>query len=343
MTSPKKGLLLINLGTPDKPEPEAVGRYLKQFLMDKWVIDIPAPVRWFFVNVLIVPKRKFASAEAYSKVWSESGSPLLAISKELTEKVRARMPDVNVVLGMRYGNPSIRSALEKLRDCDEIVAFPLYPQYAESSTRSSQEECLKQARALGYRGKLSFVGAFYDDPGFLAAVADLIQPVLDTDRPDHVLFSYHGLPERHVKRLDPTGEICRVKESCCDKIVDANRNCYRAHCFETTRKLAAALGLNRDQYSVSFQSRLGRAVWIPPYTEPMLEALAKKGVKKLAVACPSFTADCLETIEEIGIRATEVFTEAGGEKLIRIPCVNAEPKWVDAVEKLARRAGFNNA
>ncbi len=336
MSPRRTGLLLINLGTPDAPEPGSVGRYLRQFLMDERVIDVPAPLRWLLVNVLIVPKRKFESAAAYEKIWTARGSPLLAISRELTDKVRERLSGAPVELGMRYGTPSIRSALEALLDCDEIVVLPLYPQYAESSTRSAREECLARARELGFSGRLRFIGPFYDDPGFIRAFVAVLRPVLEREKPDHVLFSYHGLPERHVTRLDPTGGHCRKSDACCDRIVDANRLCYRAHCFATTRALAGELDLPPDRHSVSFQSRLGRAAWIPPSTESTLVELAKRGVKRLAVVCPSFTADCLETIEEIGIRASAIFTGAGGEKLIRVPCVNAEPAWVDAIEGLIR-------
>lgn len=338
MTAVRQGVLLLNLGTPEAPEAEAVARYLKQFLMDKWVVDVPAPLRWFFVHALIVPKRKFTSAEAYRKIWTESGSPLLVITRELTERLRERLSEIPVAMAMRYGQPSVRVALEELRECEEIIVLPLYPQYAESSTRSSHEECQRQAADLGWRGRFRFVPSFYADPGFIAAFAERIRAVLENERPDHVLFSYHGLPERQVTRLDPTGSHCRASATCCDRIVEANKLCYRAHCFETTRLLAAALALEPDHYSVSFQSRLGRAAWIPPFTETKLEELARAGVRRLAVVCPSFVADCLETIEEIGMRATEIFQRAGGTSLYRVPCVNADPKWVEAVESLVRRS-----
>ena len=336
MTRTRRGVVLLNLGTPDEPTPKAVGRYLKQFLMDRWVIDIPWLLRWFFVHVLIVPKRRFASAEAYQKVWGEDGSPLLVISKHLTAAVQAKMIDRKVVLAMRYGNPSIALALEQVKDCEEIVVLPLYPQYAESSTRTAQEECLREADGLGFKDRIRFIDPFYEDPGFIAAVVARIREVLDREKPDHLLLSYHGLPERHVQRLDKTGKHCGNYPECCDRIVEANRLCYRAHCFATTRKIVSALGLPTERYSVSFQSRLGRAVWVPPYTEPTIRELANRGVKRLAVVCPSFTADCLETVEEIGMRASDLFRESGGEKLFRVPCIN-DPLWVDAVVDLISR------
>lgn len=331
----KTGVLLLNLGTPDAPEPEAVGRYLKEFLMDKWVIDIPAPLRWFLVNVLIVPKRKFASAEAYKKIWTHEGSPLLTNLKKLAEQVAPRLGGAPVAVGMRYGDPSIASAFQKLKTCDRILVFPLYPQYAESSVRSSEEKCQAVAKEVGFSGEVQFVPPFFDEAGFIAAFAQLVQESQKSFSADHLLMSFHGLPEHHVKRTDPTGQHCLANSSCCDKMVDANRLCYRAQSFATARALAKKLGITN--YSVSFQSRLGRRPWIKPYSDELYKSLPQNGVKRLLVVSPSFAADCLETLEEIEMRGREDFLAAGGEDFKMVPCLNFHPLWVEAVVDTCQR------
>jgi ferrochelatase len=330
----KRGLLLINLGTPDAPEPKAVGRYLKQFLMDKWVIDIPAIFRWIFVHILIVPKRKHASAEAYQKIWTKRGSPLLFYLQDLEQRVAALIPSIKVASAMRYGNPSIASGLKRLDDCDEIVVFPLYPQYAESSTRSSKEEVEKHAG----KKKIIFVKDYFEHPAFIASFAEVIAPVLEAERPEHLLMSFHGLPERHVQRVG--GEHCLKSKACCDAITPSNRDCYRAQSYATARAIAMKLGLHADQYSVAFQSRLGRTPWIQPFTDVRLSELPKEGKRNVAVVCPSFTTDCLETIEEIGLRGDETFRESGGSQYVAIPCLNARESWAEAVVKIARDHGL---
>lgn len=338
-TAPKKGLLIVNLGTPDAPEPEAVGRYLKQFLMDKWVIDIPWALRWFLVNVMIVPKRKFASAEAYETIWTKRGSPLLYHLKDLQAQVAPRLSDFEVEIAMRYGSPSIETGLKALeaKGVDEIIVFPLYPQYAESSTRSSEEECLKVAKSLGLKAKLSFYPAYYEHPEFIESYVEVLKPKIEAAQADHVLFSFHGLPERHVKRTDHSGgQHCLAKADCCARITDANRDCYRAQSYATARALASRLGLTEGKWSVSFQSRLGKSPWIKPFTDEVFKELPGKGVKRIAVACPSFVADCLETIEEIGVRGKEEFTSAGGSELIAMECLNSHPRWAKAVETMVR-------
>lgn len=336
----KRGLLILNLGTPDSPKPDAVERYLSQFLMDKWVIDIAWPLRWFFVNVLIVPKRKFASSEAYEKIWTQRGSPLLFHLKDLARKVSRLAPDLKIAHAMRYGSPSTETGLKELADCDEVIVFPLYPQYAESSTRSSKEECERAAKALGLKMKLTFVKDYFEHPDFIDSFAEVVKPVLEKEKPDHLLMSFHGLPERHVKKTDPTGQHCLATKSCCDMITPTNRDCYRAQSYATARALALKLGLHSNQYSVAFQSRLGRTPWIQPFTDVRLDELPKENVKNLAVVCPSFTADCLETLEEIGIRAKEQFLAAGGEKFVEIPCVNSSDRWASAVVQIVRDHGF---
>ncbi|MES2855932.1 MAG: ferrochelatase [Bdellovibrionota bacterium] len=331
----RRGLLILNLGTPDSPEPEDVGRYLKQFLMDKWVIDIAAPFRWFLVNVLIVPKRKFASSEAYKTIWTDRGSPLAFHLEDLKSKVRSfGEAEFQVESAMRYQNPSIESALSKFVDVDEVVVFPLYPQYAESSTRSSKEEVERVAKSMGLSAELIFVQDYFDQPGFVSAFVSRIEAAAPK-KPFHLLMSFHSLPESHVQKTDPSGEHCLKKQNCCDQITDVNRRCYRAQCFATARAIAARLGLGKDRWSVSFQSRLGRAEWLKPTTEASLPALGKSGVD-LVVATPSFTADCLETIEEIGDRGKELFISNGGASFSRAECLNSGDDWARTVIEIAR-------
>lgn len=334
------GLLLINLGTPDEPQAAAVRRYLRQFLSDPRVLDIPALGRWALLNFIILPTRPARSAEAYQKIWDERGSPLLYHSQDLCAAVQARLgPEWAVELGMRYGNPSIEAALTKLRErgADRVVVFPLYPQYSSASTGSSVEEVFRVAAPLWVTPNFSFVEPFYDEPAFLDAFAARGRPFLDDLKPDQVLFSFHGLPERHVRKSDPTGRHCLESSGCCDRIVAANRHCYRAQCFASARGIAARLGLPEDGYRVTFQSRLGRTPWIRPYTEDVIPELARAGAKRLLVLCPAFVADCLETLEEIGQRAEELFKESGGEVLRLVPSLNSEPAWADAVVALVRR------
>jgi ferrochelatase len=333
------GILLINLGTPDAPTPEAVGSYLREFLMDRFVIDVPKPLRWFLVNVMIVPRRKRQSAKAYQKVQLREGSPLLVYTRELAEKVAARLAvdDDRYVIeyAMRYGNPSIAASLAKLhsQNVSRIVVFPLYPQYAESSFETAVQETKRAARELGYGERLSFFPPFYDRPEFIAVFASRIAREYEQQSPEHMVFSFHSLPERHLKRLDATRKHCFVESTCCDEIGAVNKNCYRAQCMFTARAIAKQLGLEEDSYTVSFQSRLGRAKWIGPTTENVLRELAKRRVKRIAVSCPSFVADCLETLEEMGIRGRETFLGAGGEELRLIPSLNADPLWVETVVK----------
>lgn len=335
----RRGLLLINVGTPDSPEPVDVARYLREFLMDGYVIDIPWLWRWIFVHLLIVPRRQHESSALYKTIWTEEGSPLLVHLENLAEGVRAIAGERYVVeTAMRYGRPSILAALERLQkqDLDEIVVFPLYPQYAESSTRTSQEACEKAARRLGMKTRLRFVPAFPTHPGFISAFAHRVQEVWSREKPDHLLISFHGLPERQLLRTDLSGgKHCLQSANCCDRLIAANRDCYRAQCYATARTLAQAVGISDDRYSVSFQSRLGRTPWIKPYTDVVIAEMAKSGVKNLAVTCPSFVADCLETTEEIGVRAREIFMESGGERFSAISCLNSDPEWIRAAIDLA--------
>jgi ferrochelatase len=335
------GLLLINLGTPDEPTTGPVRRYLRQFLSDPRVVDINPVGRWLLLNLIILPTRPAKSAHAYRTIWDpKRGSPLLYHSRDLTAAVAQRLGDGwRVELAMRYGNPSIESGLAALRaaGCDRIVALPLFPQYASSSTGSAVEELLRHAGAAWNVPWLEIVPPFWDEPGFLDAFAEVGRAPIAELSADHVLFSFHGLPERQIRKSDDTGAHCLASPSCCDRMVDANRNCYRAQSYATARGIAERLGLAADRYSVSFQSRLGRTPWIKPYTDVVLDELAARGVKRLAVYSPAFVADCLETLEELRIRAREQFLAAGGEELVLIPSLNATPPWADTVAALARR------
>jgi len=329
------GLLLVNLGTPDAPETGPVRRYLREFLSDPRVIDIPALARALLLNFVILPFRSPKSAEAYRKIWTERGSPLLYHSQDLAAGVRAALPGWKVELGMRYGNPSIASALARLGPVDRLVILPLYPQYASASTGSSLEEVFRVLSRSAVVPPVTSVDAFYDEPMFLDAFASVGRAA--AERADHVLFSFHGLPERQVKATDPTGAHCLASASCCDAIVEANRQCYRAQCYATARGIATRLALPAEKWSVSFQSRLGRTPWIKPWTDEVLPELAQRGVKNLAVFSPAFVADCLETLEELAIRAKDQFIGLGGSSLTLVPSLNSEPAWCDAVVALAKR------
>jgi ferrochelatase len=333
------GVLLIQLGTPDSTEIADVRRYLREFLSDPRVLDIPAPARALLLNAVILPFRPRRSAEQYEKIWTEDGSPLTIHTETLTDRLQETLGDgYRVAFGMRYQNPSLESAVAQLAaaKCDRIIVVPLFPQYSSAATGSALEKAL---RVIGERWNvvnLATISDFFDDSGFVASVAEVARPYLDSFQPDHVIFSYHGLPEKQVKKSDPTGEWCLALAECCDQIVEANRFCYRAQSFATTRAVAAELGLESGTYSTTFQSRLAGQKWIEPYTDVEVEELYESGVRRLAVLTPSFTADCLETLEEIGIRLREQWERTGGEDLLVVPCVNAEPRWVSAVADMVR-------
>lgn len=337
---PVTGLLLCNLGTPDEPTPAAVRRYLAEFLADPRVLDINPLGRWALLNLVILPFRPRKSAAAYQKIWTDRGSPLLTNSEDLVTEVRARLgAGWAVELGMRYQHPSIGSALERLRaaGASRVVVFPLYPQYSASSTGSSVEEVFRVAGKAWVTPALSFVEPFYDDADFIEAFAAQGRNIMAAEQPDHVLFSFHGLPERHMRKADPTGKHCLASVDCCASLGQANRHCYRAQCFATARALVSRLGLPEGAFTVSFQSRLGRTPWIHPYTDVVLLQLAAQGKKRIVVFCPAFVADCLETLEEIGIRARRDFLAAGGVSLTLVPSLNSSAAWADAVVALVRR------
>ncbi len=337
------GILLAQLGTPASPAVPDVRRYLREFLSDPRVIDLPAPARWLLVNLAIVPFRAPKSAHAYQAIWTPAGSPLLVNSRAFAEALARELgAGFRVALGMRYGAPRLADALAELCDAgvSRIVALPLYPQLAESSTGTAIAAIREAAGKRGATPPASFVPAFFADAGFIDAVAAEARPLLARERVDHVLFSYHGLPERHVRAADPTRAHCLASAACCDAPpAPVLASCYRAQCYETTRAVARALALPSERITTAFQSRLGRDPWIKPWSDEELPRLAARGIKRLAVLCPSFVADCLETLEEIGIRARSQWLALGGESLALVPCVNASPSWVRAAAALVSASG----
>ncbi|MBK8013340.1 MAG: ferrochelatase [Deltaproteobacteria bacterium] len=338
---PNQGVLLINLGTPDSASVPDVRRYLREFLSDPRVLDMNAVGRWLLLNFVILPRRPAASARAYREIFGPNGSPLLANGLLLRDALNDRFSREGIVveLGMRYGNPSIREALEKLlaADVERIFVVPLFPQYSSAATGSAVEAVYRAAGQLWNVPALTIMPEFYDDPGFIEAFTEVARPVIESIDADHVLLSYHGLPERQVAKSDRSGAHCLKADDCCQSVGAANRHCYRAQCYATSRAVADALGLAPDSWSVSFQSRLGRIPWIKPYTDEHLPELARRGVKRLAVMSPAFVADCLETLEEIAIRAKDQWLALGGESLALVPSLNAHPAWVKAVAAWVRR------
>jgi len=333
------GIILINTGTTDAPKPAETRVYLREFLSDPRVLDIPAWKRWLVLNLFILPFRPKRSAEAFARVWTEDGSPLLHLTTLQLEGLRERLPHTEIEIGMRYGNPSIPSAMRKLIDkqVTRIIAAPLFPQYSSAANGSALQRVFELANEEWNVPNVSALPPFYDDEAFLDAWVQVARPKLDGMKPDHVLFSYHGLPERHVIKSDVTGDHCLRKPDCCESICHANRHCYGAQCTATTQMLAERLGLEKGGYTQSYQSRLGRDPWLKPATDEVLPQLAKDGVKRLAVLCPAFVTDCLETLEEIGMEGRDEFLEAGGEAYELIPCLNDHPAWLDALAALIKR------
>jgi ferrochelatase len=335
-------VLLVNLGTPDSPSVRDVRRYLREFLSDPRVLDMNPIGRAALLHGVILRTRPKKSAAAYAKIWTAEGSPLLVESQKLRDRVAAELgDDFRVGLAMRYGRPSIEQTVgELLADAPErMVVIPLFPQYSTAATGSALArvfEVLADNPREG-RPEVRTTPPFYDDPGWLAAWAEVGQESLVAFAPDHVLFSYHGLPERQIRPLDASGQHCFASDDCCDAIGQANRACYRAQCFATSRGLSSSLELGETPWSVSFQSRLGSTPWIRPHTDEVLPELAAAGVRRLAVLCPAFVADCLETLEEIGLRLREQWRELGGEEMLLVPCPNASPGWVRTVADWARR------
>jgi len=332
----KEAILLINLGTPDAPTPAKVGKYLTEFLNDKRVIDINPIARFILVNLVIVPARRFRSSKLYQKIWTRDGSPLLLNTISLKEKLQQHVSDNYIVeMAMRYQSPSIKNGLENLRkqQPSKIHVLPLYPQYASSSTGSTIEEVLQRIKGWEVIPSLNIVSKFYDHPKFLEAL--LVEAKkYDANAYDHVIFSYHGLPERQIKKASAHygNNTCRLGD-CCNVITKNNQYCYRANCFETTRRIAAALNIPKEKHTTTFQSRLDNK-WLTPFSDKVIEELGKKGAKKLLVFSPAFVADCLETIYEIGTEYEEIFKEHGGEKITLVNSLNAGDVWVEAVKDI---------
>ncbi len=331
-------VVLLNLGTPDAPTTSAVRRYLREFLMDGRVIDLPFLSRWLLVNAIIAPFRSPKSAEKYRTVWRDDGSPLLVHSKALVAEVEQALPGRRVHLAMRYGNPSIGSVVQALakEHVTEVVLLPLFPQYSSAAWGSAVEAFQEALAKLTVVPALSIVPPFFLDDGFLDAHAGLMKERLAAHPVEHVVFSYHGLPMSQA-RAACSGE-CPVDRpgTCCQTLTPKNRACYRAQCLETTRQLAARAGVTT--HSTVFQSRLGRADWLGPQLDSTLVELAKSGVKRVAVTCPAFVADCLETLEEVGQVSREKFLSSGGTHFELVPSLNADPRWAKAVAALVRRS-----
>lgn len=336
----KTGFLLINLGTPDSPGTSDVRRYLREFLSDPRVIDIPGWRRWLILNLFILPFRPRQSGEAYSQIWTDEGSPLLVHGREFARKVQRRLgTGIEVELAMRYGNPSIAGAIGRLRErgVGRIVVMPLYPQYSSATTGSTIEEVTAQASRGPNVPSLQFVPPFYDHPAFIDAFADIARPHIERVRPECVFFSFHGLPERQIRSADDRGAGCLDRPDCCERIGHANANCYRAQCYATARRLGDRLQLEQEQRLVCFQSRLGRTPWIRPYTDELVVETARAGRKRALILSPAFVADCLETLEELGLRAAASWREAGGETLELVPSLNQSDAWVEAALAIARQ------
>lgn len=332
-----KAVLLVNLGSPDSPSVPDVRKYLREFLMDGRVLDAPWPIRFCVVNFAILPSRPKQSAHAYSTIWTPEGSPLVVTSRRVQQALQSRL-SIPVELAMRYQNPSIDAAIEKMAEdgIRDIFLIPLFPHYAMSSFETAVERVRESMEAQAPSTRLHVQAPYYDLPEYIDALVASASEALKQPF-DHLLFSFHGLPERHLRKSDPTGCHCLKVPNCCETPSPAHDRCYRAQCFKTVKAFAQKAGLSPKQYSVAFQSRLGRDPWLTPYTDQEVERLAREGVRRLLVLCPAFVSDCLETLEEIGMRACESFRAAGGERLTAIPCLNEHPAWVRALESMVRR------
>ena len=340
-THADRAVLLVNLGSPDSPSVGDVRRYLGEFLMDGHVIDVSYLARRLIVSAFILPFRPKRSAKAYRAIWTKDGSPLIVISRNVQRLLAGRL-DVPVELAMRYGNPSIRSAVERLvtGGTRRIFVVPLYPHYAASTVGTSVEAVEKAVREIDADVALEFVRPYYDDPMYIDALAESARGYLQKDY-DHLLVSYHGSPERHLRKTDPTGAHCLSTSDCCTRPSEAHATCYRHQVLRTTELLTGRLAVPTEKYSVTFQSRIGRDTWLGPFTIDEVRRLGASGVKRLLVICPAFVSDCLETLEEIGMRVRDEFLAAGGESFELIPCMNGDAKWIDALEHYCTRAGFN--
>lgn len=339
MTMNKTGVLIINLGTPDSYRVNDVRKYLREFLIDDRVIDIPFISRWLLVNLIIAPFRAPRSARVYQKLWTEDGSPLMHYGRETERKLQKRLgKDFIVKLAMRYQNPGIDEVLNEFNTCSlsSLVILPLFPQYASATTGSVNQRVMSVISHWQSFPELKFSGSYYDHPLFIQAFAERAQKKLSGKNFDHMIFSYHGLPERQVLKAS-CNSYCRLNE-CCSNINDFNRQCYRAQCFQTSRLLAKALKLDESAYSTVFQSRLGNKPWIQPYAESIIRKLVSEGKKKIAIMVPSFVSDCLETTIEVGQEFRDVFLNAGGEEWIFIESLNDSNAWIKCLAELVLKA-----
>ncbi len=327
-----KGVLLVNLGSPESPTPKDVKTYLDEFLMDKYVIDFPFLLRAFLVRGIILRKRPEKSAEAYKKIWWDEGSPLVVLSKRMHEKVQ-KLVDIPVLLAMRYGKPSILSGLQELatQGVNEVLLFPLYPHHAMSSTTTVIEFAEELRKKHFPEMKFTIVPAFYNKQDYIKTLADSIKKHLEGFEYDHLLFSYHGLPERHIRKTDITKSHCKIDGSCCNIPSLAHEFCYRHQCYETTKEVVKLLEIPEGKYSQTFQSRLAGDKWLEPYTDVEVNKMPEKGIRNLAVVTPAFVVDCLETLEEIAMEANHRFKEHGGENFLAIPCLNDDEEWCEVV------------
>ncbi len=327
-----KGVLLVNLGSPESPTPKDVKPYLDEFLMDKYVIDVPFLLRALLVRGIILNTRPKKSAAAYAKIWWEEGSPLVVISQRMHKKVQEKS-SIPVALAMRYGTMTIEKGLQELREkgVTEVLLLALYPQYAMASTTTIWELADDLVRTKFPEMKLTKVPAFYNKPDYIQALANSIKKHLDTFEYDHLLFSYHGIPKRHIRKTDVTKSHCAIDGSCCNTPSPAHEFCYRHQCYETTKQVVKLLGIPEGKYSQTFQSRLAGDKWLTPYTDVEVNKMPEKGIKKLAVVTPAFVSDCLETLEEIAMEANEQFLHHGGEEFMAIPCMNDGDEWCGVV------------
>ncbi|PQJ12373.1 ferrochelatase [Flavipsychrobacter stenotrophus] len=331
----KRGIILMNLGSPDSTSTKDVKRYLDEFLMDGRVIDSPYLIRTILVKGIITPFRSSKSAEAYSTIWTKEGSPLVQITYQVQRELQKIIKEP-VEVAMRYGNPTMKFAYDSLAqkypDLEEVVLLPLYPHYAMSSYETAVVHAEDVHKEGKYPFKIAAIAPFYNNPDYISALVESIKPHIKNDG-KHLLFSYHSIPERHIKKSDITGNHCLKVEDCCNKPSAAHAVCYRHQCYTTTRLVAEQLGLPAGSYSVSFQSKLGRSAWLTPATTARMEQMPKEGIKDLMVVCPSFVSDCLETLEEVAIREKENFMEAGGETYDFIPCMNTQQSWIETIKK----------
>lgn len=329
-----KGVLLVNLGSPKSTDPKDVKVYLDEFLMDERVIDVPYILRALLVKGIILNTRPKKSAEAYSKIWWDEGSPLIVLSKRLQEKIDS-FTSVPISLAMRYGEPSIMNGMKELyeKGVREMLLFPLYPQYAMATTETIIVLAEELQKEHFPDMKITVVPPFYNHPDYINVLSRSIAEKIDDLDYEHLLFSYHGVPERHIRKSDITKSHCKMDGSCCVTPSPAHQYCYKHHCLETTRLVAEKLKLKEGTYSTSFQSRLGFDPWLKPYTDRTIEKLGLSGIKKMAIVTPAFVSDCLETLEEIEMEGGEIFEEVGGEEYTFIPCINDRPDWVKTLSR----------